>query len=400
MVSTRGRVLHSHIESNIEQTRQKGGLYMTLRRSTSNYKHYCGLLLIILCLFLVPSTPILGEDLDVIEDPKPTHIAKEFLILTPVKEIRDIDKHQFLARPHSLVVDEIGAIYIYDQALKKIMKLNREYKWVRNFGGQGQGPGEFSGNDWGSKKIYYSPNGHLYVIAPYNRKLIVFNKKGKHIKDIRLPNKLKARSFLPLVDKKGNMYSISMNEGAVDVYDKDMELNHVFLDKDNYKRFIFYPVINNSPGSSFGPRNPSMTNTYYDILPGGELIIILTFSSRAYIFKNKKMINHFDFWPKSVLEIYKKIMAKEIEKRRNGSTGHTNLIYNLIPDQDDPGHFYLQMFPGLYLYKLNLDGELIHALKVFGGNFRVAAKRHGLFYGFSYRNEYVRIFKIKKEKKK
>ncbi len=110
------------------------------------------------------------------------------------------------------------------------------------------------------------------------------------------------------------------------------------------------------------------------------------------------MINHFDFWPKRGLEMYKEMNAKNIKKRRNGHTGYSNLIYGLIPDWDDPGHFYLQSFPGNMLYKLDLDGELIHALRVVGGNFRVEAKRHGFFYGFSIRNESIRIFKIKKEK--
>jgi hypothetical protein len=295
------------------------------------------------------------------------------------------------------VVDEEKSIYTYDQALKIIVKLNREYKWERSFGRQGKGPAEFSGNDSGDKKIYFSQDGHLYVRAPFNKKLVFFDKKGKLIKEIRTPRSLSLREFFPVVDKQGNLYAISNNDGAVDVYNKDMELTRTLLDKNDYQRFLFYPVINPYPKYKIGPTTPSLSNTYYNLLPGGELIIFITFSSRAFVFKGNKMINHFDFWPKKALEFFKKFNAEDIKKRKNGSTGYTNLIYQLIPDMDDPGHFYLQSFPGAHLYKVNLDGELVHALKVVGGNFRVEAKRHGLFYGFNARNEYIRIFKIKKE---
>lgn len=131
---------------------------------------------IILLIFTIPSAPIFADDLDVIEDPKPTHTASKFLKLVPFKDIKDIDEHQFLARPSSLAVDDESSIYIYDQLLKKIIKLNHDFKWERSFGRQGREPGEFTGNDWGHNKIYFSTDGHLYVTAPHNKKLIVFDK--------------------------------------------------------------------------------------------------------------------------------------------------------------------------------------------------------------------------------
>lgn len=360
------------------------------------------LLTLFLLIFTIPSTRMLAEDLDVIEDPKPTHTASKFLKLVPFKDIRDIDEHQFLARPSSLAVDDEGSIYIYDQLLKKIIKLNHEFKWERSFGRQGRGPGEFTGNDWGYNKLYFAQDGNLYVTAPHNKKLIVFDKKGKLVKEIRLPNSLSNKTFYPVVDKLGELYSYSQNEGAIDVFNNEMELTCTLLTQKEFQRFLFYPVIRPAPfpKSNTSSISPSMSNTYYDLLPGGELIIFITYSSRAYIFKDNKLINQFDFWPQKALRYYKQLNAEDIKKNKNGSRSNINLIYHMFPDLDEPGYFYLFSFPGANIYKVNLEGKLIQAYDVVGGNFRIASKRHGLFYGFDMRNEHVRIFKIKKEMKK
>lgn len=201
------------------------------------------------------------------------------------------------------------------------------------------------------------------------------------------------------MDKLGNLYTYSTNGGAIDVFNKNMELSCTLLTKKEFQRFLFYPVINPFPGLAFGPTSPKISNTIYDMLPGGELIVFITFSSSAYIFKDNKLVNHFDFRPKKGLDFYKEINASNIKKRRNGSKSYSNLIYNMSPDLDEPGYFYLFSFPGANVYKVNIEGKLKEAYDVVGGNFRVAAKRHNLFYGFDVHNEYIRVFKIEKEKK-
>ncbi len=186
----------------------------------------------------------------------------------------------------------------------------------------------------------------------------------------------------------------------MDIYNRNMELTHTLLDKDDYMRFLFYPRIAPSHRSRFDINTPSISNTYYSILKGGRLVILLTNSSRAFIFENNKMTNHFDVWPKKSLEWYNELNSKSIKERRNGSKSYVNLMYDLFPDIDDPPNFYLFSFPGHLLYKISLDGKLIHAIENVVAGCRIQAKRNGLFYGISPKAEYIRIFKIKKEKKK
>jgi hypothetical protein len=336
---------------------------------------------------------------EIVTNPKPTHFEKNYVTLQLVKEITgDIDDNHFFAKPVSLTVDNEGGIYFYDSKLKKIFKFNKHYKLECTFGRQGQGPGEFTGNDFGFKKIYYSNDGYIYVRAQFNGRILVYDKKGKHVEDIAMARVLKGKTFLPVVDEKKDIYALSSGNAAIDVYNKKMKLSDTLLERADYYRYLFYRVVNESKWSRTTNEMPNIFNTYYDVLPGDGLIVFLANSSRVFILKNRKVINQFDTWPDKSINAFKKRFVDKHVKNKKEVDFFTPHVSNLFLDKDDPRFFYLVTYGGIY--KFDITGHLIHVLDVKVKNgYEMIAKRNGLFYAIGGRQENIKIFKIKEIKK-
>lgn len=113
----------------------------------------------------------------------------EFVVLEKVAESK-IPETLILPDLGSLSVDSKGNVFAL--AGKSggnecfVVKFDPELKFVFRFGREGQGPGEF-------KMIYSSPedrlsidesNGDIYVVDYNPGKLVIFDKNGKHKKDI------------------------------------------------------------------------------------------------------------------------------------------------------------------------------------------------------------------------
>lgn len=83
--------------------------------------------------------------------------------------IRDID------------ADRNGNIYLLDDKLFKVLVLNKQGKFIREFGGKGQGPGEFQI----PINFLVKASGEVIVTDLKNRKFAVYKKDGKFIEDIK-----------------------------------------------------------------------------------------------------------------------------------------------------------------------------------------------------------------------
>ena len=80
-------------------------------------------------------------------------------------------------------VDQKGNLYIYDSKLKKIVVYDPEGKFSREFGREGQGPGEFRF----VTNIQVMTSGEIVITDILNRRFASFQKDGAFIKDIRFP---------------------------------------------------------------------------------------------------------------------------------------------------------------------------------------------------------------------
>lgn len=352
------------------------------------------------CIIIVLIAPLSVRG-EFIENPVPTHDETRSAVgeLVLVKQIGpDIDEKHILARPSALTVNEQSELFVYDGMQRKVFKFNRNFKLVREFGGTGQGPGEFHPWGLGFYKINFEDNGRLYAADVHNGKLIEFDRDGNYVKDIRLdPENLK--SFFPVRDEHGNFYTLAGENGAVDMFAPDMMKLHTFLSGEHYNRFVVYkpkPVPFKSKKVADVFTLPDLLNTYYDALSGNRFIIYISHSSTVYLFKNKKLVRQFDILPRSTMENYrksvedkrklmKKRMAQVKSKPKIQTLGYWPMFASFFIDRDSEKYFYLLDYDSLYrmrLFKFDLSGKLVRVLYAPQGiKGNIFAVRNNLFYG-------------------
>jgi hypothetical protein len=317
-----------------------------------------------------------------IKDPKPTHVEKNYTQLVKVKEIgEEIDDENFFAKPMDITTDDEGNFYVYDMLLMKILKFDKNYNLVKTFLEQGQGPGEILKKEGGKRKMYFSKDGHLYVRAPHNKKIIAFDKNGNHVKDIRIPL-MDTIQFPPVVDPEGNYYTLSRMTNGIDVYDKNFKMKVTLLGKKQYDRFIVHKAKDDKKNRDFEPF-PNTYNTGYDFVEGNRFIVYLANSSTVYLFKENKLVDHFDIWPEKALEGLRKHIER-LKKRLKGENFGAYLSSSFFVDKDDEAFFYLDCRShgekkGI-LYKFDLSGKLITVYYT-DSDVTFMAKRDNLFYG-------------------
>lgn len=346
----------------------------------------------VVVFFMVVGVVSLGGE--IIKNPKPTHFEKDFVNMIKVAEIpAEFDDTHFFARPIAMTVDDEGALYVFDQIMKKIYKFDRRFRFVKAFGKTGQGPGEYLCKDFGYKKIYFGKDGLLYVTDGSTQKIIVFDKDGEHIRDIRIR---RGRMFdsLPVVDQNGNLYIAAGKEGVINMCDMKGEIRHTFLTLKHLTRFIILDKKEAHPGI---PLHywvfADNVNTHYDAILRDRFILYLTHSSSVYLFRKTKLVKNFDLWPEKALKRYR----KKAEKFK-GTTTYTRMFGSMFVDKDDEMLFYLPAWKeggkGPMLYRFNVKGELVNILTT-ENPVRFQAKRHGFFYGR--KKDTVLIYKEQKE---
>lgn len=372
--------------------------------------------IILLILVIVLSTGNLCLAQEILDIPKPIqfeeHAPCSRLVLVKKMPL-DIDDHHFLAFPRSITIDDENAIYIYDARLKSIFKFDEKYKFITRFLKQGQGPAEVSGADMGIDKIYYSPDGNLYVRDVHNDKLIQFTKSGKHVKDIKLNRVMDSlETFSPVVDRKGFIYAFSLSGGIVDKMDPHMNIVHSYLNQEMNRNFVIFKSaieasLKNTPFPDMWLR-PANENTAYDVTKDSQLVIYLKRSSRFFIFNGKRLVRQFDVLLKEAMENFR-IRAVELVKKsekepNRGKYRDVTFLYMFgafFLDKDDGRYFYLQGLnerERLILYKFNLKGQLVKVLTGSQKGVYFLTKRNHLFYGLESPQANPIIFKEENKK--
>jgi hypothetical protein len=88
----------------------------------------------------------------------------------------------FFVNPSTVSCDPEGSIYVVDSGAKNIKKFDAQGKFLKTFGREGQGPGEFGG-------LYYSTfaKDRLVVWDSGNRRLCSFTADGDYIESMNIP---------------------------------------------------------------------------------------------------------------------------------------------------------------------------------------------------------------------
>ena len=99
----------------------------------------------------------------------------------------EVDENYMFNQPRSVKVSEDGSIYVLDGRDICIKVYDRQGKFQRTIGRQGQGPGEFS-----SGFLYFDigSDGKIYIMDCRNSCVIIMDKDGDFIHSYRLPGRL------------------------------------------------------------------------------------------------------------------------------------------------------------------------------------------------------------------
>ena len=321
-------------------------------------------------------------DLKIIKNPKPNIWEKKYVRLFKFKTIsEDLGNGNFLFWPCSLTIDEESNIYAYDKSQAKIFKFTKGFKLIKIFGRKGIGPGEFSGT--GSHfhvTIKIGRDGKLYANDARGFKIIVFDLNGNHIKDF----KIKRSWFrLMLVDKNGNFYAPIMKKGLIGIFNKKMELIDTLID--NKEKYVYLFQTPSPEQLKFLYLIDFCSNFIGDLTLNSSLIIYLLNSSKIFIIKNRRIVRQFSVLPDKAL----KLAQKNIKEKKKWIP----IFAKLFVDEDDNKFFYLvfssrgKIKNSIYIYKLNLRGELIKVLYVplrENESFpKFQCKKNGIFYALN-----------------
>ncbi len=334
----------------------------------------------------------------VIEKPKPTHIEKDsmYIQLERVGGVEeDIDDQNFFGRPMDIMPDDRGGFFVFDAILDKVFSFDKDLKLRKVFIDNGIGPFEIRKKECSFNRIYFSCDGCLYVISPQNQKVISFTRDANPIREFRLYT-YPVPEFLPVVDKFGNLITISPITYGIDVLDKNLKLKYSLLNNDEVNTWLMRSPPYD-PQYSLGYPTSNI-DLQYDVLFDGRLIVYLSRSSNIYIFKGGKLLKRANLWPERLFPD----LLKNIEDRKKAPANmfrSATLFGNFFVDKDNESFFYLSAASHKskqrWVYCFDLNFNLVHIYCFYPTDCkRIVAKRNQIFYGVTEMG--VALLKIKK----
>jgi len=319
-------------------------------------------LYVFILIFFTFSFSIYLQNVKVIKNPKPTHFENEFVQLKMLKKVSyDFDDEHFIGKVRSVTADKKGNLYIYDSFQTKIFKLNKDLKFIKAFGSEGKGPGEF-GSRTSPIELNIGPDNKLYVSDPINHKIHLFDLNGKFIKDYPIKY---THGFPPLLSTSGDfIIPSSDNENILSIYSKKMKLKKTLLKRSELKRFLFF-----KPGHiiiRYLTYPMYKINLFYRLFPDNRMIIILSNDMTYFFFKDYKFVKKIKILPAAAIKVYKRDYLESI---RNEEDAFHPLVHQCFIDLDDFNSFYLRFSKNrlnnrVVLYKFSLGGNLIKVLYI------------------------------------
>lgn len=327
-----------------------------------------------------------ADSVKVLKDPKPTHTEKKYKNLVVFKTIdAEIDEEHFLAQPLSLAVGNDGLFYVFDRLVRKIFMFDGNGKFLKTFGESGQGPGEF-GKRFDNNWLYFGQDGFLYLSSTANKKIIKYSPEGKYLSEEKLPaQEYTFGPFFPITSRTGESMLLNGPKGTIDVFRKlgdQSKPKYSLLSKDDYNWSIILEVRDKD---LYHWNFPTLTDTYYDCLPDGRIIVYLTRTSTIKIYKENQLQKKFNVWPQKALEKYREKISIRKQRLKEQDIFIVEMFNNFFMDNDTNKHFYLSSIKlennrGYGIYRLDVNGTLD---KILTSNERVfiRAKKNNIFYG-------------------
>ncbi len=357
---------------------------------------------------------IFGGAQELLEMPAPTHfvakIPRSKLVL--VKEIvPDYEKKIFMAWPADIAVGKNGQCYVYDNRMMKIFIFNSQWECVGKILETGRKPGQLISDDGFGIEMSLGPDDSIYVHDGKTNKLLRFSPEGRFINE-RMLSRMDSNSspFKLVLDKNGNVYSYSLQQGIIDQLDENMNLLHTFLDRSLNDCYVIYKpafesFFSQSQYHAFYQEKrwlmAAKGNTSFNITANGLLFIYLHRPSTVYLFKGKQLVQQFDVRIDKVLSQFKEAAEKEILfQKKQGSkikgVREISMFGTCFVDQDEP-YFYLQFNEDIntsVLYQLDLKKKLTRIINCGRGLIRFHAKRNHLFFGITSDNKHPIIMEM------
>ncbi len=332
---------------------------------------------------------LFAVEIEVIKNPRPTCVEKNYSSLVLAKTILEIDEKTFLLQAVRMTADGRGNIYVYDNLQCKIFKFNKNNEFVKAFGEKGKGPGALSSGP-NLVTIYYGKDDRLYAYSSIKGEIMSFTADGKHIKNYNLKP---WRICRPMVDSKRHVYFPSAQDGMIDVVDGEMNVKTTLLSDKEYHRCLFI-----EPNFYFSRTEifPNFFNTNVNFLSDSKIVIYNRNTSTIYLLdKNHKLVKKANLWPQKALESYRsRLAAFQVEEDFENSW--VSLFHLPFIDEDNKNILYLQTITDEFkvlLYAFNLDGHLVKVLKFEEDGFvRFQLKINNLFYGTGSEGE-IKIYK-------
>lgn len=322
----------------------------------------CRKIVVLSVLGVLWYSALVGQEIQVIESPKANLFEKTYQPLRVIGRIsNDIDKKTIIGQASMVTADKHGYIYIYDRLQASIFVFDKNLQFIRQFGRRGKGPGEFGASQYsGDIRMNISGQGELYIHDQVNARVLVFNREGECLKEYAIP---RGNSFIPWANERGDMYMHSTLGGVIDVYDKNMKLIDIILDKKEFLSFLFYKPL---PVYQKILVRPDDLSLGYGLIDNKKLVVYIKNSSTVYLLEGSRLRDRFHVWPEKVLKNYKKDLYEILN---DPEEGHASIAGNFFLDRDDKNFFYIEFgrnegVKGDPLYQFNLEGELVRVLYV------------------------------------
>ncbi len=207
-----------------------------------------------------------------------------------IEEIQSIgvyegDENYIFANIHDVAITPNGNLYICDWGDQCIKVYDKNGMFIRKFGREGEGPGEFRCNH----RIEIDAENRLYIMdIIYNRRISIFDTTGNFINSLQLP-------------------SNTMNEMKLKSTEEIIVLNIGFM-SDVFSDYIFHFDHKGNILKSYSPRNflykydfgNAYSTPYLDMSPEGDLYCSFHYPYLIKVYRNEQLVkiirrdcNHF-----------------------------------------------------------------------------------------------------------